>query len=215
MAVPCPHSTLWPLSRTALSFITPTTKVRSSKPARRRQTGASSRVTMWFTEYLHPHRRRKRSGSNPSSKSPHPCAHMIGPYFVREKTHCLPPTSSGRTLRAGQGQFHDRDNFNLHRLWESDTCLFYLCLPSPQWGNSGELVTTYSHPVARQQIHPGDPAPNWADRSATTENTKLWLQVNLEASKRTFGEIKTHFMEMRNLPALFHIPLAVLCFYLF
>lgn len=57
-------------SRTVSSSTTPTTRARSSKPARRRQTDVSSRATTWFTEYQRPRRRRRRSGLNPSSKDP-------------------------------------------------------------------------------------------------------------------------------------------------
>lgn len=58
-------------SRIVLSSITPITKARLSKPARRRQMGVLLRATMWCIEYQRPRRKRKRSGLNPSSKTPH------------------------------------------------------------------------------------------------------------------------------------------------
>lgn len=55
--------------RTASSSTTPTIKARWSRPARRRQTGGWWRETTWSTGYQHPHPRRRRSGSSPSSRS--------------------------------------------------------------------------------------------------------------------------------------------------
>ena len=62
---------LRPFSRTVLSSITPIIRARWSKPARPRRMGASSRATTWCTGYQRPPRKKKRSGSNPSSKTLH------------------------------------------------------------------------------------------------------------------------------------------------
>ena len=57
--------------RTALNSITLITKAKLSKPARRRQMGGLWKATMWCTEYQLPRQKRRRSGLNPSSKTPH------------------------------------------------------------------------------------------------------------------------------------------------
>lgn len=54
--------------RTVSSSTIRTTKVRWSKPARRRLTDELWKATTWFTGYRRRRRKKKRSGSNPSSK---------------------------------------------------------------------------------------------------------------------------------------------------
>uniref|UniRef100_A0A8C2RU25 SEC7 domain-containing protein n=1 Tax=Capra hircus TaxID=9925 RepID=A0A8C2RU25_CAPHI len=84
LPVPCPAGgggPLWPqgwhflavlpllcLPRTASSCTSPTTRGSSSKPAKLRPTAAWSRGTTWCTGSRPPRRRRRTSGSSPSSE---------------------------------------------------------------------------------------------------------------------------------------------------